>query len=221
MKNLIRGIVDFRSHITPEQRVLFQDLASKQSPDSLFVACSDSRVVPNLFSMSSPGDLFVVRNVGNLMPYAADDWHSSGDRSEAGALEFSIMTLGVSDVIVCGHSNCGAMKAVLAQQLAGMPPNLVEWLRLASPALDRLRHDGPLDPSFPEVDQLSQLNVLLQMEHIRTFSFVKSRIADGSLRLHGWWFDIGHAETLTYDPQSHRFETITEERAAEMIRAIT
>src|SRR5690348_14195817 len=109
MKKLIQGIIDFRQNLTKENRELFAQLALGQKPDTLFIACSDSRVVPNLFASTNPGDLFVLRNIGNLIPPAVGP-HL--DCSASAVLEFSIFTLGVSDIIVCGHSECGAMQAL-------------------------------------------------------------------------------------------------------------
>src|SRR5579862_9640960 len=109
MKKLIQGIVDFRSNLTEEGRALFAKLALGQKPDALFIACSDSRVVPNLFASTNPGDLFVLRNIGNLVPPASS---SPQDTSAVAAIEFSIFSLKVSDIIVCGHSECGAMQAL-------------------------------------------------------------------------------------------------------------
>src|ERR1700737_3168510 len=104
MKKLIQGIVDFRQNLSEESRSLFAQLALGQKPDALFIACSDSRVAPNVFASTNPGDLFVLRNVGNLIPPAS----SSQDCSASAVIEFSIFSLNVSDIIVCGHSECGA-----------------------------------------------------------------------------------------------------------------
>src|SRR5690242_9117423 len=110
MKKLIQGIVDFRNNLTEERRELFSKLALGQKPDSLFIACSDSRVVPNLFASTNPGDLFVLRNIGNLIPPATS---SPQDNSAQAVIEFSILSLNVSDIIICGHSECGAIQALL------------------------------------------------------------------------------------------------------------
>src|SRR3954463_6334170 len=113
MKKLIEGIVEFRRKVRPEYRETFARLALGQAPDTLFIACSDSRVVPNTFASADPGDLFVIRNVGNLIAPAGEDGLSQSDESEAAAIEFALETLNASDIIVCGHSECGAMQAVL------------------------------------------------------------------------------------------------------------
>src|SRR3954466_9946866 len=109
MWKLIRGIVDFRKNVRPAVKETFSRLALGQRPDTLFIACSDSRVVPNLFASSDPGDLFVIRNVGNLIPPCGVQGHSASDESEAAAIEFALQSLPVAQIIVCGHSECGAM----------------------------------------------------------------------------------------------------------------
>src|SRR5579871_2549496 len=109
MRKLIRGIVDFRKNVRASVKETFAQLALGQRPDTLFIACSDSRVVPNLFASSDPGDLFVIRNVGNLIPPCGERGHSASDESEAAAIEFALTALPVTDIVVCGHSECGAM----------------------------------------------------------------------------------------------------------------
>ena len=114
MQKLIAGIVDFRERILPQYAQRFKELALSQAPDALFVTCSDSRVVPDLLASTHPGDLFTMRNVGNLIPPATADGISIGDLSEASAIEYSVLVLSVANIVVCGHSECGAMKAVMA-----------------------------------------------------------------------------------------------------------
>ncbi|MCM2323592.1 MAG: carbonic anhydrase [Oligoflexia bacterium] len=218
MKKLLRGIVDFRHHTQAGYREAFGRLAMGQKPDSLFVACSDSRVVPNTFASTDPGDLFVLRNIGNLVPPCAGETGLSvDDLSEAAALEYSVLELGVSDIIVCGHSECGAMRALLGGRPAAGAPNFVEWLRHGEPALRRLEAGGALDASIPIHDRLSQLNVLQQLDHVRTYPFVRERIAGGKLRLHGWWFELAHADVYAYEPELHRFVLIDETQAERIL----
>src|SRR5271156_4408924 len=113
MKKLRQGIVEFRRTRRPEYAATFARLALGQAPDALFVACSDSRVAPNLFASTEPGDLFVLRNVGNIVAPCGADGASERDETEAAALDFAILNLKVSDVIVCGHSECAAMRALV------------------------------------------------------------------------------------------------------------
>src|ERR1700733_12375100 len=136
MKKLIQGIVDFRKNLTDEKRALFAKLALGQKPDTLFIACSDSRVVPNLFASTNPGDVFVLRNLGNLIPPASD---THNEVSAQAALEFSIFSLNISDIIICGHSECGAIHAIthgLEQQNC---PHLAAWLIYGQESLERVK----------------------------------------------------------------------------------
>jgi carbonic anhydrase len=208
MQKLLRGIVEFRETQLHAYRERFAHLATGQTPDSLFIACSDSRVVPNLFASTDPGQLFVMRNVGNLMPEAHGSGHSIADESEAAAIEFSLGALGVGDIVVCGHSNCGAMKAALTGEIPPGMPNLTAWLRHAAPAVQRLAEKGPLDPDLPRSDQLSQWNVLVQLENIRTYPMVAERLAKGLLRLTALWFDVATGVVHAFDEETGKYKEI-------------
>ncbi|HET9238639.1 MAG TPA: carbonic anhydrase [Oligoflexus sp.] len=220
MKKLLQGIVDFREKVQPAYRETFARLALGQSPDALLIACSDSRVVPNLFASSDPGDMFVVRNVGNLIPPCGEDGISIFDKSEAAAVEFAVEQLKVKDIIVCGHSECGAHMAVL-RGTQGLSGNLRSWLRHAEPSLYKM-HSGPhfecrhLAPH----NQLSQLNVLQQLEHLRTYPSVRQAMDQGTLQLHGWWFDIANAEVLAWEPTLNRFASIDRELAQVILQRL-
>lgn len=213
MKKLIRGIVDFRKNVRPTCKDTFAQLALGQRPDTLFVACSDSRVVPNLFASSDPGDLFVVRNVGNLIPACGDQGHSSSDESEAAAIEFALSTLPVSEIVVCGHSECGAMRALIDDRTKVQGSNLSSWLRHGEEGLRQLNAGAALGHHLEKHNQLSQLNVLAQMEHLKTYPIVRKRLGEGTLRIHGWWFDIREADVYEYEPAESKFSLIDENYA--------
>ncbi len=210
MRKLIRGLLDFQLNARSNYREKFALLAQGQKPDCLFIACSDSRVVPNLLVSTDPGDLFVVRNVGNMIPPSDSKGQSTGDQSEAAALEFSLRNLPVEDIVVCGHSSCGAMKAVLAGGVGPEHPNLNGWLEHGKVALTRLKDNSKLGEGLPDHDRLSQHNVLLQMEHIASYPWVKARLDAGTLRLHGWWFDIGTAQVHAWRANLGRFVPMDE-----------
>lgn len=222
MKSLIEGILEFREQRFPELSERFRDLAGGQSPDTLFISCSDSRVVPSLLLSSEPGELFIMRNVGNLLPPCNPDGVSTGDLSEASALEYAVHVLKVDTIIVCGHSGCGAMEAVLSGKPLTETPNLASWLKHADTAAERLRNGGSLDSTLPPADQLSQLNVLLQLEHLVSYPFVCDRLAEGSLQMGGWWFDISKGEMSAYDQDLDRFVLIDRATAgAQLIERFT
>src|ERR1700678_2078673 len=173
MRKLIQGIVDFRERLLPQYAERFQMLAQGQAPDTLFITCSDSRVVPDLLMSTDPGDLFVMRNVGNMVPPATVEGNSTGDLSEASAIEFAVLVLEVPAIIVCGHSECGAMKAALLRKPMPETPNLAKWLHHSTSASFRLEHEGPLDGRLSPHNQLSQLNVLTQLEHLMSYPIVR------------------------------------------------
>jgi len=217
VKRLIRGIVEFRKNIRPGYRETFARLALGQSPDALLIACSDSRVAPNLFASTEPGDLFVIRNAGNLIAPCGADGLSMSDESEAAAIEFSTMALNVSDIIVCGHSECGAMR-ILTEGKKDLPaPHLHAWLRHAEGAARQVREGARMKSELALHNHVSQFNVLHQLEHLRTYPVVRERLESRRLRLHGWWFDIAQAEVLAYEEQSRQFVIIDDAEADRII----
>ncbi len=217
MKKLIRGIVEFRKKVRPGIRETFARLALGQAPDALLIACSDSRVTPNLFASTEPGDLFVIRNPGNLIAPCGADGRSLSDESEAAAIEFATLVLNVADIIVCGHSECGAMRALLEEKKELRAPHLHSWLRHAEGALRQVREGARMKSDLSVPNLISQFNVLRQLDHLRTYPVVRERLEGGRLRLHAWWFDIAEAEVLTYDEASRQFVVIDEAEAERLL----
>lgn len=209
MKKLLAGIADFRKRILPSQRERFAELSKGQNPDALFITCSDSRVAPNWFASTDPGDLFVVRNVGNLVP-PADTGRNPKliGGSVLAAAEFSILNLGVSHVVVCGHSECGAMHTLLSPNSIDDKPYLKTWLAYGEPSLQKFTKEPAIDPSLSRVNQLSQLNVLQQIEHLKSHSFIRKQVDENKIQIHGWWFDIAKADVYAYDESQRRFQLI-------------
>ena len=193
MKKLIQGIMEFRRTRRAAVSGLFAQLALGQNPDCLFIACSDSRVAANVFASTDPGDLFVVRNLGNIMPPFPDTG------SAVAALEFALGPLQVRHVVVCGHSDCGAMRALARDpQALGQTP-MGAWLRHAKTAAEE---------GVEDQDALSQRNVALQLENLRSHPLVREREAAGSLRLHGIWFNIRHADVYYLEKPPREFVLI-------------
>lgn len=215
MKKLIQGIVDFRNKRTEESREAFAQLALGQQPDALFIGCSDSRVAPNVFASTNPGDLFVMRNIGNLVPPASA---SLKETSVPAVLEFSVCTLQVSDIIVCGHSECGAIQALVQEVDASCCPHLKTWLKYAREALYQVRSGHTVDPDLSELNQISQMNVLEQMKHVATYSYVQERMQKNLLRIHGWWFDIAKADVYCYESSVNHFILIDEVEAEKILK---
>lgn len=220
MRKLIQGIVNFRNKIRPSIRESFAKLALGQSPDALLIACSDSRVAPNVFASTEPGDLFVIRNVGNIIAPCGADGRSLSDESEAAAIEFATLALNVTDIIVCGHSECGAMRCIAEGKRDLPAPHLHNWLRHAEGALREATSDTTLSTKLPLHNRVSQFNVLHQLEHLRTYPLVRDRIEAGRLKLHGWWFDIAEAEVLCYDEERKEFVVIDDAEATRLYRRL-
>lgn len=216
MKKLIDGIIEFRANSLADYRARFAKLAYGQNPDTLFIACCDSRVVPNTFASCNPGDLFVVRNIGNIVPpYPQADNH---DVSTAAAIEFSLQTLNVQDIVICGHSECAAMRSFIDIPPASQLEFLTDWLQFAVPAYEKFKAEPPHNPELALHNQLSQVNVLQQLEHLKTYPQVADRLQQGQLKIHGWWFELASADVYYYEDLTQRFTVIDEtvrERAIE------
>jgi len=220
MKKLLRGILDFRKNLLPARLEQFHKLAAGQSPDVLFITCSDSRVAPNWFASTDPGDLFVVRNVGNLVPPHDPQDHPESDHSVEAAIEFAVENLKVSDIVVCGHSGCGAIHA-LAGGLRKLPPSgLRNWLSFAEEPI-RHRSDNFIgSEDLSNEDYLSQFNAFQQIENLKSYPKIKDRWDRGELRLHAWWFDIGHGSVYAYRPKLKKFALIDEKTGEEILGEI-
>jgi carbonic anhydrase len=214
MQKLIEGVHKFQQDEFGNYRKLFRKLSREgQNPHTLFITCSDSRVLAELITQSQPGDLFVVKNVGNIVPPASA---VGSTNSTAAAIEFAVASLRVSDLVVCGHSQCGAMETLLS----GLPaapamPHLQEWLALAAPVRQVLQTEYQhLKSPAERTTAAAEENVLFALENLRTYPAVKSRLADGSLRLHGWFFKIATAELFAFDPVSKQFLPLVTEKPA-------
>jgi carbonic anhydrase len=218
MKKLLQGIAAFRAQRRPEQVAFFAEAALKHAPDAMMIACGDSRVVPNVFASADPGDLFVLRNVGNLVP-PHQEGEALSDSQVGAAIEQAVVRLKVRDVIVCGHSSCGAMAGLLEspERLGAEAPHLCDWLSHARPALEAGSFAGDFS-GLPPHDALSQRNVLLQLKHLMSYPFVAAAVAGGRLRLHGWWFDIATADVFAWREAQGRFCLLDEALIAELLR---
>lgn len=204
MKKLLQGIKDFRKNQLTAYREKFSKLASGQSPDTLLVACCDSRVVPNVFASTDPGDVFVLRNIGNLIP----PYGSTDAVSEGAAIQFALKILNISDIIICGHSDCGAMQAFIDNTVHTHGAAIEQWLSYAQPSYEKLLTLNPAPKNLNNA--LSHINVLQQLEHLLTYPEINSRINSGKLAIHGWWFDLATADVSQYDEKSQKFEIIGE-----------
>jgi carbonic anhydrase len=221
MKKLINGIIDFHQNRRSQVKDTFAQLALGQSPDVFFIACSDSRVAVNVFASTDPGDLFVIRNVGNLVTPFSPSEAVPEDESEVAALEFALEHLKVPHIIVCGHSDCGAIKALCQGREKIEFPHLRSWLRHGEEALQRVRSRGVGHQGPEEVNAVSKENVLLQMEHLKTYDRVADRVKKGQVMLHGLWFDIQNTDVYYAGLEERAFRIIDDvegERVLTMLK---
>lgn len=205
MQKLIQGIHRFQKETFGSLQALFERLALGQSPETLFITCSDSRIDPNLLTRSRPGDLFILRNAGNIVPA-----HGTATGGEAATIEFAVAALEVKDIILCGHSHCGAMSALLDEEKRAGLPALAAWLAHAESTrriiAENYRHLEGVRLLTAAVEE----NVLVQLENIRTLPPVAARLARGDLRLHGWVYKIETGEIFAYEAESGQFVSVSE-----------
>ncbi len=201
MKELIRGLREFKASYFSSHQDLFEQLSHGQKPRVLFITCSDSRIVPNLITQTEPGEIFVIRNAGNIIPP-----FGAANGGEGAAVEYAIHALGIQQIIVCGHSHCGAMKGLL--QLGSLEeemPLVYDWLKHAE-ATRRLVKENYQGYSKDELLEIATAeNVLTQIENLKTYPVVHSRLYQGKLSIYGWVDLIETGEILAYDPETHAY----------------
>lgn len=208
MNELMGRVLEFQRDIFPNQSELYELLASEgQSPKALMISCADSRVVPEEILLARPGDLFVCRNAGNIVPPFEEN-----NGGVSSTVEYAVAALGVRDIIVCGHSDCGAMKALVRPEpLKGMP-SVTAWLRHSHAAREVVQGSYFQLDDRDRARAASMENVVVQLAHLRTHPSVAAAIARGDLALHGWFFDIGAGQVLALDGETGRFRPIAANR---------
>lgn len=194
LKHIVDGFLHFHHDVFPEQEELFKKLATAQRPRAMFIACADSRIVPELITQSAPGDLFVTRNVGNVVPP-----YGQMNGGVSTAIEYAVLALGVQHIIICGHSDCGAMRAVLNPQSLEKMPTVKAWLQHAEVARTMVQENCNCANEDESMQVLTEENVIAQLQHLRTHPSVASRMANGQLFIHGWVYSIGTSEIKAYD----------------------
>ena len=201
MKKLVKGLRDFKTNYFSTHTELFEQLAQGQKPRVLFISCSDSRVDPNLITQTEIGELFVIRNAGNIIPP-----YGAANGGEGAAVEYAIHALGIEQIVVCGHSHCGAMKGLLQlEKLEEEMPLVYDWLKHAE-ATRRLVKENYQTYQTEELLEIAIAeNVLTQIENLRTYPVVHSRMYQGKLKIYGWIYHIETGEVLAYDPDSHSY----------------
>lgn len=201
MKKLIEGLQQFQSGYFSSHRELFEELSHGQHPRILFITCSDSRIDPNLITQAKVGELFVIRNAGNIIPP-----FGAANGGEGAAIEYAISALSIEQVIVCGHSHCGAMKGLLKlSSLEEKMPLVYNWLKHAE-ATRQVMKDNYSNLEGEELLEVTVAeNVLTQLENLQTYPVIRSRLHQGNLTLHGWIYRIETGEVLEYDALCHDF----------------
>jgi carbonic anhydrase len=215
MSKLVSGYRRFRSEVYPLHKHRFRSLANGQRPHTLFITCSDSRVVPSLITQSDPGELFICGVVGNLVPA-----HGVAFGGVSSAIEYAVTVLGVDDIVICGHSDCGAMRAFMHPEKLRSLRAVESWLEHASCAIAVTRHSHGHLPDDAFVDALIRENIVSQLQHLKTHPSVATRLRGGTLRIHGWLYDIGSGTVTRFDELTGRFvslESSVEEEAAPAI----
>jgi carbonic anhydrase len=203
---LIEGFQRFRERHFAEDRARFQDLVQfGQTPKTLVVACCDSRVDPALVLDCAPGDLFVVRNVANLVPPAENQGHYHGTSA---ALEFGVRNLRVQHVIVLGHAQCGGIHALLEGSVDKDESFIAGWMEIADAARKQVEQEHANASSEVRHRACEQQAILVSLENLQTFSWIRERVERGELALHGWYFDIERGELLGYNAATSKFETL-------------
>jgi len=204
MDNLVRGIQDFQSKEFPKRKKRFEELASGQFPETLLISCSDSRVDPTLFLQKEPGEVFTIENAGNIVP---DYERLSG--GEAATIEYAMRALtSVTDIVVCGHSRCGAMGGLLNLDGLDNLPAVRKWLGYARSTLDRVEKTYNEEEHGDKTLYTVKINTLCQLENLRTHPSVAERLEAGTISLHAWVYQFETGDVLAYDPQANQFVTI-------------
>ena len=203
LTKILIGVATFHSEVYPAQRAMFESLKRKQEPIALFITCADSRVVPNLFTQTGPGDLFTVRNPGNLVPP-----YSEFVGGVSASVEYAMLVLKVPLVIVCGHTDCGVMQGLLHSENVQGLPAVQDWMRYASEARHRVMRDHGGATEQEKLRLLTEYNVLSQIENLKSHPSVHARIISGEVDIRGWVYDIGDGSIWAADSDSGKFEII-------------
>ena len=218
MDKIVQGVINFRKNVYPEHKDLFGALAGGQNPDILFITCSDSRIDPNLLTGSNPGDLFICRNAGNIVPP-----HSNETGGMTASIEYAVAMLGVRHIIICGHTDCGAIKGALdITKLKGLP-HVKEWLGHCRSAMEivRERNGIPSDECLghEHLNEAIEENVLQQVQHIRTHPAVAAKLATGKVQIHGWIYNIKTGDIRCCDSTGTDFKKF-EVQYADIIKGL-
>lgn len=205
MDYLFEGVKNFNNTDFEQYRTLFQYLRRRQSPHTLFIGCSDSRIVPNLITQTLPGELFVIRNIANIVPVYRETQEFLATTS---AIEYAVQILNVKNIIVCGHSNCGGCHALFEKESElNKIPHTKKWLELAMDVKRKIESEKIID-SLELEWKTEQLNIVEQLNHLMTFPYIKEKYENGSMNIYGWYYIIQSGDVFNYDKEKNEFVKI-------------
>jgi carbonic anhydrase len=211
MPHFAAGVVRFQNEVYPAKKEFFEKLSEGQAPEALFITCSDSRIETAMITQTDPGELFICRNAGNIVPP-----HTSETGAMTASIEFAVAALKVPHIVICGHTECGAMKGALDPASLGSLPHVAKWLGFSQAAVDVVDAIAPDANPQERMKMLLEQNVILQLAHLRTHPCVAARLAKGDLKLHGWVYDIKTGGVGAYDDALNAFVPVDEHYAKEM-----
>jgi carbonic anhydrase len=210
MPHFAAGVIRFQNEVYPKKKDLFEKLSKGQAPEALFITCSDSRIETAMITQTDPGELFICRNAGNIVPP-----HTTHTGGMTASIEFAVAALNVPHIVICGHTECGAMKGAMDIDSLSSLPHVKEWLdysRAAVAVVDQLAPEG----EEQRMQMLLEQNVILQLQHLKTHPSVAARLAKGDLQLHGWVYDIKTGDVKAFDEVKNRFESVDVHYAKEV-----
>jgi carbonic anhydrase len=203
LAKILKGVSKFQTEVYPTQRAMFERLRRGQEPLALFITCADSRLVPNLFTQTEPGEIFIERNPGNLVPQ-----YSELVGGVSAGVEYAMLVLKVPVVVVCGHTDCGVMNALLHGEQVRHLPAMQQWMRHGSEARHRVMRDHSDATEEEKLRLITEYNVLEQIENLKGHPSVHYRLISGELEIQGWVYDIGDGSIRAAAPDSEKFEII-------------
>ena len=213
MPKFAAGVVKFQEQVYPEKKELFEQLSKGQAPEALFITCSDSRIETAMITQTDPGELFICRNAGNIVPP-----HTNHTGGMTASIEFAVSALKVPHIVVCGHTECGAMKGAMNPEGLETLPHVKEWLGYSKAAVDVVDELSKNASDEERMDQLLKQNVILQIQHLKTHPSVAAGMARGDLKLHGWVYDIKTGGVDAYDEGENKFLSVDKRYAAEVAK---
>jgi len=210
MPHFAAGVIRFQNEVYPAKKELFEKLSKGQVPEALFITCSDSRIETAMITQTDPGELFVCRNAGNIVPP-----HTNHTGGMTASIEFAVCALDVPHIVVCGHTECGAMKGAMDPSGLDSLPHVREWLGYSKAAVDVVQEIAGDASETEKMHLLLEQNVVLQLQHLKTHPSVAAKLAKGTIVLHGWVYDIKSGDVSAFDETKNEFVSVDTRYASE------